>query len=90
MHPVASNGPLVSCSIKTYGYLYLGCIDDAHVHASLAGMVQEGAVEGSANRLIASEGEGDVGDAPADLAPWALLLDLRSGIDEVDSVVVVL
>ena len=70
--------------------LYLGCIDDAHVHAGLAGMVQESTVEGSANRLVASEGEGNVGNAPADLAAWALLLDLRRCVDEVHSIVVVL
>ena len=69
---------------------YLGCIDDAHVHAGLAGMVQEGAVEAPPHRLIASEGEGNVGDTPADLAPWALPLDLPGGANEVHSVVVVL
>ena len=70
--------------------VYLNSIDNAHVHASLAGMVQEGTVEAPSHCLIASEGEGNVGDAPADLAPWALPLDLPGGANEVDSVVVVL
>ena len=53
-------------------------------------MVQECAVEASAHRLIASEGEGNVGDTPADLAAGALPLDLPGGPDEVHSIVVVL
>ena len=70
--------------------MYLSSIDDAHVHAGLAGVVQEDAVEAAPHSLIASEGEGDVGDAPTDLAAWALPLDLPGGADEVHSIVVVL
>ena len=69
---------------------YLGSIDDAHVHTGPAGMVQEGAVEAAPDRLIASEGEGDVGHPPADLAPRTDPLDLSGGPDEVHSIVVVL
>ncbi len=69
---------------------HLGSIDDAHVHASFAGMVQEGAVEAAPHRLVAPEGEGNVGDAPTDLAARALPLDLPGGTDEVHSIVVVL
>lgn len=69
---------------------YLCCIDDAHIHAGLAGMMQEGAVEATPDCLVASEGEGNVGDAPTDLAAWALPLDLPGCPDEVHSVVVVL
>ena len=53
-------------------------------------MVQEGAVEAAPHRLIAPEGEGNVGDAPTDLAARALPLDLPGGADEVHSVIVVL
>ena len=53
-------------------------------------MVQESTVEAPPHCLIASEGEGNVGDASADLAARALPLDLPCGTDEVHSVVVVL
>ncbi len=69
---------------------HLCSIDDAHVHASFAGMVQEGAVEAASHRLIASEGEGNVGDPSTDLAARALPLDLPGSADEVHSIVVVL
>ena len=71
-------------------HAYLGSVDDAHVHASSASMVQEGAMESTPDRLIAPEGEGNVGDAPTDLAARAFLLDLGCGINEVHSVIVVL
>ena len=53
-------------------------------------MVQEGAVESPPDWLIASEGEGNVGNPAADFATRAFPLDLRCGIDNVYSVVVVL
>ena len=53
-------------------------------------MVQEGRVEGPADRLIAPEAEGNVGHPPADLGAGALLLDSCRGINEVHRVVVVL
>ena len=74
----------------THGHANLGSIDNAHVHTSPAGMVQEGAVEAAPDCLIASEGEGDVGHPPTDLAPRADPLDLPGGPGEVHSVVVVL
>ena len=70
--------------------MYLLCIDNAHVHPSIAGMVQESTVECPPDRLIASEGEGNVGHPAADLAARALPLDFPGGSDEVHSVVVVL
>ena len=81
------------CDIEqlvSHGRPYLGSIDNAHVHTGPAGMVQEGAVEAAPDRLIASEGEGDVGNAPTDLAARADPLDLPGCPDEVHSVVVVL
>ena len=69
---------------------HLRSIDDAHVHASSAGMMQESAVEAAPHRLIAPKGEGNVGDAPTDLAARALPLDLPGSPDEVHSIVVVL
>ena len=53
-------------------------------------MVQEGAVEASSDCFIASEAEGDIGHATADLATWAQPLDLPSCADEVHCIVVVL
>jgi hypothetical protein len=65
-------------------------VHDAHVHASQAGVVQEGAVEGAAHSLVATEGEGNVGHTTADLAAGAHALDLARGAEEVDRIVVVL
>ena len=69
---------------------YLCSVHDAHVHACLACVVQEGRVEATAHSLVATEAEGDVGDATADLAAWAHALDLASCADEVHGIVVVL
>ena len=38
-------------------------IDDAHVHARLDGVIEEHRMHGFAHRLVAAEGEGQVGDA---------------------------
>jgi len=38
-------------------------LDDAHVHASLASVVQESRMEGTADRLITTEAKGNVGHA---------------------------
>ena len=65
-------------------------VDNAHVHASLAGVVQEGAVEATPHSLIAPEGEGNVGHPTTDLAARAQPFDLTSGSDEVHCIVVVL
>ena len=68
---------------------YLSCVNDAHVHACFACMVQEGRVEGSPHSLIASEGEGHIGHSTADLAARADVLDDLGGPDEVYGIVVV-
>ena len=65
-------------------------VDNTHVHASEARVVQERRVEGSADRLVASERKRNVADSSRDLAPWAHSFDLTSGVDEVHRVVVVL
>ena len=65
-------------------------VDNAHVHASSAGMVQESAVEGTPDRFIAPEGECNIGNPSTDLAARAFLLDLCCCIDEVDCIIVVL
>ena len=52
--------------------------------------MQEGAVEGSPHSLVASEGERNVGDAPADLAAGADVLDDLAGPDEVHGIIIVL
>ena len=69
---------------------HLCCVHDAHVHALQAGVVQEGAMEGAAHRLVATEGEGNVGHTAADLAAGAHTLDLAGSAEEVNCVVVVL
>jgi hypothetical protein len=57
-------------------------VDDAHVHPSLAGVVQKGAVEGAADGLVAAEAECEVGHAARDLAARAQALDLAGGCGE--------
>ena len=69
---------------------HLCCIHNAHVHAGQARVVQESAVEGAANSLVATEGERDVGHATADLGTRAHALDLASCAEEVHGIVVVL
>ena len=70
--------------------LDLSRVHDAHVHASLAGVVQERRVERAAHGLVAAEGEREVRHAARDLASRAQPLDLAGGVDEINSVVVVL
>ncbi len=41
-------------------------VDDAHVEAGLDGVEQEDRVDRLAHRVVAAEGEGDVGDAAGD------------------------
>mmetsp|Transcript_7282 Transcript_7282/g.22028 ORF Transcript_7282/g.22028 Transcript_7282/m.22028 type:complete len:1134 (+) Transcript_7282:306-3707(+) len=65
-------------------------IDNAHIHARGAGVVQEHRVARTAHRLVAAEAERQVGHAARDLGARADALDLARGVDEVDSVVVVL
>jgi hypothetical protein len=69
---------------------HLRCVDNAHVHALQAGVVQEGAVEGAPHCFVATEGEGNIGHTAADLAARAHTLDLTSSAEEVHCVVVVL
>jgi hypothetical protein len=64
-------------------------VDDAHVHAGADGVVEEDGVDRFAHRLVAAEGEADVGDAAADLGAGQVSLDPARGLDEVDRVVVV-
>ena len=47
-------------------------------------------MEGAAHRLVATEGEGNVGHTAADLAAGAHTLDLAGSAEEVHSIVVVL
>ena len=66
------------------------CVDDAHVHACLNGVVQKDGVDGLAHGLVAAKAKGDVGHAPRYLGAGQVLLDPACGLDEVDGVVVVL
>jgi hypothetical protein len=69
---------------------HLHRIDNAHIHARAASVVQEGAVEGAPHCLVAAEAEGNVGHAAADLGAGAQPLDLPRGTEEVHRIVVVL
>ena len=68
----------------------LAGIDDAHVHAGLDGVVEEDRVHRLAHRVVAAEGEGDVGDAAGDVDMRQRGDDAAGRLDEVDAVVVVL
>ena len=70
--------------------LHLRRVHDAHVHARLAGVVQERGVERAAHGLVAAEGESQVRHPAGDLRTGAEALDLTGGVDEVHRVVVVL
>ena len=65
-------------------------IDDAHVHAGGDRVVEEDRVHRRAHRLVAAEGEGEVGDAARDMRVRQVLPDPAHRLDEVDAVVVVL
>ena len=65
------------------------CVDDAHVHACLDGVVQEHGVDGFAHRVVAAKAEGHVGNAATHLGTGQVLLDPARGVDEVHRVVVV-
>ena len=67
----------------------LAGVDDAHVHAGAGGVVEEDGVDSLAHGVVAAEGEGDVGDASADVGEWEAALELAGGPDEGDGVVVV-
>jgi hypothetical protein len=53
-------------------------------------MVEKHRVDRLAYRVVAAEGEGDVGDTAGDQGVGQVLLDLPGRLDEVDTVVVVL
>jgi hypothetical protein len=61
-------------------------VDDAHVEAGLDRVEQEHRVDRLAHRVVAPEGERDVGDAARDLGAREVLLDPARALDEVDAV----
>ncbi|MNO63032.1 hypothetical protein D3C76_537230 [compost metagenome] len=65
-------------------------VDYPHVHAVLDGVVEEDGVNGFPHRLVAAEGEGDVGDTAGDHGVGQMGLDVLHRLDEVHRVVVVL
>mmetsp|Transcript_24963 Transcript_24963/g.58171 ORF Transcript_24963/g.58171 Transcript_24963/m.58171 type:complete len:753 (-) Transcript_24963:165-2423(-) len=65
------------------------CVDDAHCHAVLDGVVQEDSVDRLAQRGKAAETEREVGDAARDLGARQLVDDPLARHDEILAVVVV-
>ena len=65
-------------------------VDDAHVHAGEAGVIEEGRVHGLAHHVVAPERERDVGNAAGNLGAGEVLFDPTGGVDEIERVVVVL
>ncbi len=68
----------------------LAGIDDAHVHAGGDCMIEKDRMHGLAHKLIAAEGEGEIGDAARDMDEREALTNLLRGLDEIDAVIVVL
>ena len=68
----------------------LAGIDDAHVESGLDRVVKEGRVHGLADRIVAAERKGNVAHPAADPRVGQVLFDPARGLDEIDSVVVVL
>jgi hypothetical protein len=65
-------------------------VDDGHIHPRLDGVVEEDRVHGLADVLETTEGEGEVGEATADVSSGESRADDAGGLDEVHPVVVVL
>ncbi len=61
-------------------------VDDAHVQARRHGVVEEGRVHRFADRVVATEGEREVGDAAGAHRSRQVLLDPAHGFDEVHAV----
>src|SRR5690606_21360060 len=68
----------------------LPCIDDAHVHACLNGMIEKDRMHRLAYRFIAAEREGYVRHAARDMRIRQALLDAPRRLDEFDGIVVML
>mmetsp|Transcript_6236 Transcript_6236/g.9648 ORF Transcript_6236/g.9648 Transcript_6236/m.9648 type:complete len:243 (+) Transcript_6236:889-1617(+) len=65
-------------------------VDNTKVHTGLDGVVQEHRVEGLTNGLVATEGEGHVGNTTRDMAPRQGGTEDAGGFNEVDDIFVVL
>ena len=63
-------------------------IDDAHIHAGLDGVVEKHRVHGPAHRLIAAEGEGDVGQSAGDVTARQGFTNAPRGLDEGHGIIV--
>ena len=64
-------------------------IDDGHVQSGADGVVQENGVHRAPDRIVAPEGEGEVGDAAGSMDPGQVLFDPADRFDEIDPVAVV-
>ena len=65
-------------------------VDDAHVHAGGDRVIEEHRVHRLAHRIVAAEGERDVGDAAGDVHARQAFLDPPRRLEEGDGVAVVL
>ena len=65
-------------------------VDDAHVHAGGDRVIEEHRMHRGAHRLVAAEGEGEVGDTARDMGARQVLPDPARRLDKVDAVIVVL
>ncbi len=65
-------------------------IDDGHVQPGLDGMIKKTGMHRLPDRVVPPEGEGDIADPAARLAPGQGLLDLPDRLDELHRIPVVL
>ena len=71
-------------------FFNLSGVDDTHIHAGFARVVQKRRVESSSNRLVPSKGKRQVRNATRNLTSRAQTLYLTRRVDKVNRVVVVL
>ena len=64
-------------------------VDNAHAHAGFDGVIQKHRMDGFARRVVAAEGEADVGHPARDLGARQVGADPARRLDEIDAVVAV-
>ncbi len=69
---------------------HLAGVDDAHVHSRLDGVIEKHRVHGFAHRLVAAEGEGEIGHAARDMRAGKVRPDPLRRLDEGEAVAIVL
>ena len=87
-HHIFAGGAQVG--VDTVVNRQLACIDDAHIHAGLNGMIKEHGMHRLAHGVVATEAERQVRHAARHMDMRQIGLDPAGGIDEIDAVIVML